>query len=668
MNIIPDWFNKLNAEQKVAVETTDGPLLVLSGAGTGKTRVLTSRIAYIIQNGLAMPWQILAVTFTNKAANEMKSRIKKMIGDNVDSLWIGTFHAVGLKILKRYTELAGLKPNFIIFDENDQKLLIKKVMEEDLMIDTKKWSPAIVLDNIARLKDKGFYFDDNNIKMIDVDTINGRLLEIYKVYQDKLKELNAVDFGDLLLYPLMIFEKNPAILEEYQKKFKYIMVDEYQDTNAVQYRLLKLLSDFHHNICCVGDDDQSIYSWRGAEIENILHFENDFENAVIIRLETNYRSTTHILKAASFLISKNKDRLGKELKPCPNMVNDTDAKKIQITGVWTGDEEAIQIVDKIEMYQRKGFKLSEMAILVRAGYQTRLFEERLISAGIPYKIIGGLRFYERQEIKDVIAYLRLLVYPQDNLSFERIINVPKRGVGDKTLKQISDFARQHKVSLFQSTEMLLKSKQITGKVSINLQKFIDDFYKWRLMYNGQKEDLLDDKNPTHAEVVQSILNDSGYVEMWQNSKKVEAEAKLQNISDLLGTIKERFETINEFLEYITLFTESNQTTIEDNNFVSLMTLHAAKGLEFDIVFLPGWEMGIFPSEKSMSEGMASSVEEERRLAYVGLTRAKKVVEIYYAGNRYVFGQWQQNLPSIFLQELPPDNIEVCSFSDAYTYR
>ena len=669
MNIIPEWLSKLNEEQRIAVETTEGPLLVLSGAGTGKTRVLTSRIAYIISKELALPWQILAVTFTNKAANEMKSRIKGLIGNGADNLWIGTFHSIGLKILKRYTELVELKPNFIIFDENDQKVLIKKVMEEELKIDTKKWSPSIVLDNIARLKDKGFYFDNENIKMIDVDTINGRLLEIYKVYQEKLKELNAVDFGDLLLYPLMIFEKNPAILQEYQQKFKYILVDEYQDTNAVQYKLLKLLSDYHHNICCVGDDDQSIYSWRGAEIENILRFEQDFDNATIIRLETNYRSTPHILRAASCLISRNKDRLGKELRPCTLMLADNESKKVQVHGVWNGEEEAIQIVDEIEYYQRKNFSLSEMAILVRAGYQTRLFEEKLISAGIPYKIIGGLRFYERQEIKDVIAYLRLLIYPQDNLSFERIINVPKRGVGERTLQSISNYAKENRLSLFDATDKMLKSNKITGKSAFNLQKFVDDFYRWRLIYNGKSQDLFEASKPiTQAQLVENIIYQSGYMEMWQNSKKVEAEAKIQNIMELIGIIKERFETIPEFLEYITLFTESNQSNLENGEYVSLMTLHAAKGLEFDIVFLPGWEMGIFPNEKTMGDRLSSSLEEERRLAYVGLTRAKKIVEIYYAGSRLVFGQWQQNLPSIFLQELPPEDIEHSSYTDIYNYR
>ena len=664
---LPDWLAKLNTEQRDAVETTEGPLLVLSGAGTGKTRVLTSRIAYIIYKQLAMPWQILAVTFTNKAANEMKSRIKSIIGDGADSLWIGTFHSIGLRIVKRYYELIGLKNNFLILDEGDQKILIKKVMEEDLHIDTKKWNPSIVLENICRLKDKGFYFDDENIQMIDVETINGRLLEVYRVYQEKLKELNAVDFGDLLLYPLMIFQQNPVILEEFQNKFKYILVDEYQDTNAVQDKILKLLSAKHKNICCVGDDDQSIYSWRGAEIENILRFEKDFDNAKVIRLETNYRSTPHILHAASCLISKNKDRLGKELKPCKAMI-DENSKKIQVHGVWDGNEEAREIVDEIEYYQRKGIPLSEMAVLVRAGYQTRLFEEHFIRTGISYKIIGGLRFYERQEIKDIIAYLRLLIYPQDNLSFERIINVPKRGIGDRTLQNINDYARKNHLSLFDATEEMLKTNKITGKAGLNLKKFTDDFYRWRSIHSGKSVDLFDTKKVAeHYQLVELMLKESGYIEMWQNSKKAEAEAKLQNINELLGIIKSDFETINEFLEYITLFTENNQSAIDNQDYVSLMTLHAAKGLEFDVVFLPGWEMGIFPNEKSTSEN-SNSVEEERRLAYVGITRAKKVVEIYYAGSRQVFGQWQQNLPSVFLNDLPEEDIEHTSFSSAYCFR
>lgn len=664
---LPDWLEKLNPEQRDAVQTTEGPLLVLSGAGTGKTRVLTSRIAYIMYKQLALPWQILAVTFTNKAANEMKNRVKSIIGDSADSLWIGTFHSIGLRIVKRYYELIGLKKNFLIFDESDQKILIKKVMEEDLKIDTKKWNPSIVLENICRLKDKGFYFDDENINMIDVETINGRLLEVYKCYQEKLKELNAVDFGDLLLYPLMIFEQNPVILEEFQNKFKYILVDEYQDTNAVQDKILKLLSAKHKNICCVGDDDQSIYSWRGAEIENILRFESDFENAKVIRLETNYRSTPHILHAASCLIAKNKDRLGKELRPCKAMI-DEESKKIQVHGVWNGVEEAREIVDEIEYYQRKGIPLSQMAVLVRAGYQTRLFEEHFIRAGVSYKIIGGLRFYERQEIKDIIAYLRLLAYPQDNLSFERIINVPKRGIGDKTLQNINTYAKQNHLSLFEATEEMLNSNKITGKAALNIQKFIDDFHRWRSIYNGDSVDLLDTNKITeHYQLVEIMIKESGYIDMWQNSKKAEAEAKLQNINELLGIIKSDFETINEFLEYITLFTENNQSVLDNQDYVSLMTLHAAKGLEFDVVFLPGWEMGIFPNEKSTQEN-SSSLEEERRLAYVGITRAKKIVEIYYAGSRQVFGQWQQNLPSVFLNDLPDEDVEHTSFSSAYSFR
>ena len=671
MNIIereqnlPEWLSKLNPEQRDAVETTEGPLLVLSGAGTGKTRVLTSRIAYIIYKQLALPWQILAVTFTNKAANEMKSRVKSIIGEGADNLWIGTFHSIGLRIVKRYYEIAGLKNNFIIFDDGDQKILTKKVMEE-LHIDIKQWTPAYVMEVICRLKDKGYYFDDENITMNDVDTINGRLLEIYKHYQQKLKELNAVDFGDLLLYPLMIFEKNPAILQEFQNKFKYILVDEYQDTNAVQDKLLKLLSQKHQNICCVGDDDQSIYSWRGAEIENILRFSQDFENAKVIRLETNYRSTTHILNVASALIAQNKDRLGKQLRPC-NAVMDEDSQKVQIHGVWDGNEEARNIVDEIEYYQRHGYSLSQMAVLVRAGYQTRLFEESFIRAGISYKIIGGLRFYERQEIKDIIAYLRLLVYPQDNLSFERIINVPKRGIGDKTLQNINIYARDKNIPLIEAAEEMLNCGKITGKAALNMQQFIEDFHKWRNIYSGNSTDLFDNKVTEHYQLVEMIVRESGYIDMWRNSKKAEAEAKLQNINEFLGIIKADFETINEFLEYITLFTEHNEASIENQDAVSLMTLHAAKGLEFDIVFLPGWEMGIFPNEKSTSEN-SSSVEEERRLAYVGITRAKKILEIYYAGSRQVFGQWQQNLPSIFLNNLPEEDIEHTSFSNAYIYR
>jgi DNA helicase-2/ATP-dependent DNA helicase PcrA len=653
---------QLNPEQREAVETTEGPLLVLSGAGTGKTRVLTSKIAYILWKNLARPWEILAVTFTNKAANEMKSRVRKMMGEAADGLWIGTFHSIGLRIVKKYVEAAGLKPNFLIFDEGDQRILVKKTMEEDLKIDTKKWPPAAVLESIQRLKDKGFYFDDSNIDLEGADTINGRLLEIYRLYQARLVENNAADFGDLLLYPLMLFEKNPAILHEFQQKFRYILVDEYQDTNAAQYKLLKTLSAGHGNIACVGDDDQSIYSWRGAEIENILSFERDFKGAKIIRLETNYRSTPHILAAASRLISKNRGRLGKELRPCGELANE-DNLKVQVRGVYNGEEEAREIVDEIENFQRKGFRLSEMAILVRAGYQTRAFEEKLIRAGVPYRIIGGLKFYERQEIKDIIAYLRVLAYPQDNISFERIVNVPRRGVGDMTMSAISEYARKNRLSMFESLERMLREKKITGKAGMELKKFSDDFARWRAIYRGEGGDLLSaNAVADHSQLAETMLKESGYIDMWRNSKKVEAEAKLQNIMEFIGILKADFESISEFLEYITLFTENNETAASDTDYVSLMTLHAAKGLEFDAVFLPGWETGIFPNERSAMDA-GGSLEEERRLAYVGITRAKKAVEIFYAGSRLVFGQWQQNMPSVFLFDLPNEDVEHTSYRE-----
>ncbi len=660
------YLDVLNQQQLLAVKTTEGPLLVLSGAGTGKTKVLTARIAYIIQMALAAPWQILAVTFTNKAANEMKSRIKNMIGDKSENLWIGTFHSIGLKILRQNPEIVGLEKNFLIYDESDQKTIVKQVMEEELNIDTKKWNPAIVLENICRLKDKGYSVDDE-IPYFETESVNGYLLDIYKLYQKKLLELNAVDFSDLLLYPYIIFQKEPDTLLKFQNKFRYILVDEYQDTNLLQYKLLKMLSVTHNNICCVGDDDQSIYSWRGAEIDNILKFEQDFKDARIIRLETNYRSTAHILNAATNLISHNKNRLGKQLVPCKNTIENEDNYKIQVHGVYNGEEEALQIVDKISYYQRKKYNLSEMAILVRAGYQTRLFEEQLIRAGISYKIIGGLKFYDRQEIKDIIAYLRLLVYPKDDLSFERIVNVPKRGVGERTLQQIKQYANENSICMFDSLCDLLKINKITGKAGSNLQKFVDDFYRWRLVYQGKNIDLLSEKVTDQAKLVERIIYESGYINMWHNSKKVEAEGKIQNIMEFIGIIKSDFESIPEFLEYITLFTEKNNSDDINQEYVSLMTLHSAKGLEFDIVFLPGWEMGIFPNEKSLAEDMSSSIEEERRLAYVGITRAKKIVEIFFASSRRTFGQYQQNLPSVFLNELSKDDIEFQSYANIYNF-
>jgi len=643
-----DILAKLNPEQRLAVETTEGPLLILSGAGTGKTRVLTSKIAYMLSEGLARPWEILAVTFTNKAANEMKSRVRDIIGaEAADGLWIGTFHSIGLRILKKYCSLAGLRSGFQVYGEDEQKTLVKKIMEEEFKLDIKRWNPASVVDQIQRMKDKGIYFDAATIDMIDTDFVNGNIIELYRRYQERLKEMNGADFGDLLLYPLMILEQNPAILDEMQHKFKYILVDEYQDTNAVQYKLLRLLSDARRNIACVGDDDQSIYSWRGAEIENILKFERDFPGAKIIRLETNYRSTPFILRAASGLIANNFGRLGKTLRPCDALMGE-ECARVKVRGVWNGAEEAAYVTDQIEHYMRRGVPIKEMAVLVRAGYQTRLFEERFIRAGIPYRIIGGLRFYERAEIKDIIAYLRLLLNHNDDLSFERIINVPRRGIGDKAMREIATISRKHRVSYFEAARFLgAGSSKIAGELRI----FVDNFERWRKIAAGSGTGP---GTSDHAELVKLIIDESGYMNMWKTSPKVEAEAKIQNIMEFIGLLKSDFESLDEFMEYIMLFMENIESATLDQDYVSLMTLHAAKGLEFDVVFLPGWEMGIFPNEKA---GIGGGMEEERRLAYVGITRAKKAVEIYYAGSRQVFGQWQQNAPSLFIRELPAEAVE-----------
>jgi DNA helicase-2/ATP-dependent DNA helicase PcrA len=662
----PEWLSQLNPEQREAVRATDGPLLVLSGAGTGKTRVLTSKIAYILHKRLARPWEILAVTFTNKAANEMKARVQSIIGEEALSLWIGTFHSIGLRILKRHVEAAGLKPNFIIYNEDDQRIVVKKVMEEDLLIDTKKWPPAAALDGISRLKDKGFYFDADEASPLDTDIAGGRLFEIYRRYQERLVEANAADFGDLLLYPVKIFEKNPAVLKEYQSRFRHILVDEYQDTNAIQNRLLKMLAEGHGNIAAVGDDDQSIYSWRGAEIDNILYFERDFPGTRIIRLETNYRSTPHILSAASKLISHNKGRHGKTLRPCDDLASDPDSARVRIRGVWNGDEEARQIADEIESFQRKGTPLSQIAVLVRAGYQTRIFEERFIRSGIPYRIVGGIKFYERQEIRDIIAYLRLLLHPQDNLSFERIVNVPKRGLGDASIGHIASIAREKGTYLFEAAKIAVSTGFFKGKTLSAVQKFVEDFDRWRGILNSSPDaGANENKVADQTELVQKILEESGYIDMWKSSNKIEAESKIQNIMEFLGLLKNDFESIADFLEYIALFTEQNDAANIDRDVVSLMTLHAAKGLEFEAVFLPGWETGIFPNEKTTLEG-AQGIEEERRLAYVGLTRAKRAASIYYAGSRFVFGQWQQNTPSVFLSELSEEDTDHSSFTDSYT--
>ena len=659
---INDLILSLNDAQKEAVLTTDGALLVLSGAGTGKTKVLTTRIAYILYKQLAYPSEILALTFTNKAAKEMSERVEKMVGKNMtNGLWIGTFHSISLRILRNHIELCGLDKNFAIFDADDQKRLLKQIMVDEFQIDVKRFSPSMIADVISRYKDKGVCEVDTDMMIDSLHIADGKFIDIYKRYQERLRQMNAVDFGDLLLYPLKIFSAYPDILLKYQKKFKYVLVDEYQDTNAVQYGFLRMISAEHGNICCVGDDDQSIYSWRGAEIENILRFESDFSDAKVIRLETNYRSTKYILDCASYLISNNRGRLGKHLKPASD---DDENLKVQVKGVFSSDEEAKTIVDDIESFQRKGFNTSEMAVLVRATWQTRAFEEKFIKSGIPYKIIGGTKFYERQEIKDVISYLRLLVYPNDDLSFSRIINLPKRGIGDKTIGDIHRYARSHNISMFSALEEMLNSGYFKGKTQNSLQKFVNDFYVWRDMYNGNITESNGDPIH-HGKLSQTIIYESGYFSMWQNAKTPDAVNRIENIKELIGTINKESESLMEFLERVSLVMDSDEESFGDE--VSIMTLHASKGLEFDIVFLPGWETGIFPSEKSIEESGDKGLEEERRLAYVGITRGKKAVIIYYAASRLVFGQWQNNAPSQFIKELPKECIDHISFSNAFIY-
>jgi len=641
----PEWLESLNPEQRQAVEATDGPLLVLSGAGTGKTRVLTSKIAWLLHQKLAKPWEILAVTFTNKAAGEMKSRVRNLVGEEADSLWIGTFHSIGLRILKQHAPFAGRDPGFVILDEDDQQKIVRQIIVEELKLDPKFLSSAQVVEAIARQKDKGYYEGAPDV----VPDFGDTELKIYKSYQGRLATLNGVDFADLLLLPLKVFREHPEVLEEYQKKFKYILVDEYQDTNAVQYKLLKLLSGMHHNIACVGDDDQSIYSWRGAEINNILQFERDFEGAKIVRLETNYRSTPHILSAASGLIANNKGRLGKTLRPCEKLSGEK-ALRVKVYAVQSGMDEAATVAGHIQNERSKGTPYEQMAILVRSGYQTRLFEDRLMHRGIPYRIVGGVKFYERQEIRDIIAYLRLIVYPHDDLSFERAIGVPRRGLGDKALDLIREISRSKKIPMLEAA--LLAAKKLKGRQAAALETFCNQIARWRALNN--KGEI------SHYEFVRVVLSESGYAEMWRNSKKEEGEARLQNIQEFLGMLKNDYKSIAEFLEYLTLFATANEDVGELDS-VSLMTMHAAKGLEFEVVFLPSWEMGVFPNERSMRDASGGGLEEERRLAYVSITRAKRRIEIYVAASRQVFGTWQRSVQSIFLDEIPRECVDVGEF-------
>lgn len=633
------YLARLNPEQREAVETLEGPLLVLAGAGTGKTRVLTARFAHILLTGRAAPGEVLAVTFTNKAAREMRERVAAMIGRPVEGLWLGTFHALCVRLLRRHAERVGLRSSFTILDTDDQLRLLKQVMEA-AGIDQKRWPPQGLMAVIQRWKDRGLT-PEGITPAEDSDLASGRARSLYADYQARLLSLNACDFGDLLLHTVTLLQRQPEVLAECQRRFRYLLVDEYQDTNTVQYLWLRLLAQAHRNICCVGDDDQSIYSWRGAEVENILRFERDFPGARIVRLERNYRSTRPILAAASALIAQNEGRLGKTLRPGRD---DAEGDKIEVHALWDSEEEARMVAGRIEALRREGHAAGEIAVLVRTGAQTRAFEERLILLGIPYRVVGGPRFYERAEIRDALAYMRLLASPADDLAFERIVNTPRRGVGDGALRAITSHARAEKLPLSLAAEALLGTDLLKGRARPALAEFFRDLSRWRAMLDREG----------HVATVAAMLDESGYTEMWRKDPSPEAPGRLDNLRELLRAIAD-FETLEGFLEHVALVTENDEAS--DGDRVTLMTLHAAKGLEFDTVFLPGWEEGLFPNQRALDDGGEKALEEERRLAYVGLTRARRRAIISWAANRRLYASWQAAIPSRFLAELPEAEVE-----------
>jgi DNA helicase-2/ATP-dependent DNA helicase PcrA len=646
-----EYLEGLNPEQREAVLTTEGPLLVLAGAGTGKTRVLTTRIAHIIATHKAYGREILAVTFTNKAAREMKDRIGTLVGSGVEGMpWLGTFHSIGARILRRHAELVGLRADFTILDTDDQVRLIKQLIEAE-NLDEKRWPARLFAGLMDNWKNRGWLPKDIS-PAESAQFANGRGQRLYQQYQERLKILNAADFGDLLLLNIQIFRDNPEVLAEYHARFRYILVDEYQDSNVAQYLWLRLLAQgkpaSEANVCVVGDDDQSIYGWRGAEVDNILRFEKDFPGAKVIRLERNYRSTSNILAAASHLIAHNESRLGKTLQTDVG----EEGELVGVTSVWDSEEEARQIGEEIEQYQRHGEALNSMAILVRASFQMREFEERFVTLGLNYRVIGGPRFYERREIRDALAYLRLTVQPADDLAFERIVNVPKRGIGDQTLKQLFDTARANNVPLLAATRMLIETEELKAKPRTVLRDLIGQFDSW-----AERA-----RHIPHAELAEQILDESGYTAMWQADKSADAPGRLENLKELVSSMQE-FETLGAFLEHIALVMDRDPEEAADA--VSIMTLHGAKGLEFDTVFLPGWEEGLFPSQRTLDEGGRAGLEEERRLAYVGITRARKRLRLYVAQNRRVRGLWQAAIPSRFLDELPPSAVEVKDTGSAY---
>ncbi len=640
------YLEDLNDEQRAAVLALDGPVLVLAGAGTGKTRALTTRLAHLLFSGRARPWQVLAVTFTNKAAREMKERIAALVGESVEGMqWLGTFHAIGAQILRRHAELAGLKPSFTILDADDQTRLAKQVIEA-AGVDEKRWTGRGLSFVIDGWKNRGltpekvpaneaYHFAD------------GKGVDLYRAYQQRLATLNAADFGDLLLHNLTIFQNNPDVLADYQERFRYMLVDEYQDTNVAQYLWLRLLAQKRRNICCVGDDDQSIYGWRGAEVENILRFEKDFPGAKVIRLERNYRSTPSILGAASGLIASNRDRLGKTL-----WTDLDEGEKVKVRGVWDGEEEARLIGDDIEAEQMKGRSLSDMAVLVRASFQMRAFEERFNTLGLAYKVVGGPRFYEREETRDALSYLRLIRSADDDLAFDRIVNKPKRGLGDKALQALHKIARAQGVPLMVAARLALESDELHAAARGKLVNFVDTVDRW----------TRDAKDMPPADLAELVLEESGYIEMWKNSKSPQAPGKLDNIKELIQAVSE-FDTLEGYLDHVALVSELNEGSGDGQ--VWLMTLHAAKGLEFPVVFLPGWEEEIFPSKRSLDEKGNAALEEERRLAYVGVTRAEESCRISFAANRQIYGRWQNAMPSRFIDELPEEHVEAVSEPGLY---
>lgn len=683
----PDYLSGLNPEQAEAVESLDGPVLVLAGAGTGKTRVLTTRIAHILSTGRAFPSQILAVTFTNKAAREMKERIGVLVGHAVEGMpWLGTFHSIGVKLLRRHAELVGVRSDFTILDTDDVVRLIKQIIQAE-GLDDKRWPAKQFAGMIDGWKNKGL--DPAQIPEGDARAFaNGKGRELYAAYQNRLRTLNACDFGDLLLHPIRMFRTNPDVLKEYHDKFRYILVDEYQDTNTAQYMWLRLLAQRSRpssmaaapgearqgqaavapdgassrsgdsasankqqqiNICCVGDDDQSIYGWRGAEVDNILRFEKDFPGAKVIKLERNYRSTEHILGAAAHLIAHNEGRLGKTLFTDRS---DPDDEKVQVHAAWDSEEEARAVGEEIEQLQRKSHKLNDMAILVRASFQMREFEDRFVTLGLNYRVIGGPRFYERLEIRDAMAYFRLVCQPADDLAFERIVNTPKRGLGDTTIRTLHDYARARDVPMLAAATDIIETDELKPKARKGLFDVVADFRRWQSLL----------ETTPHTELAEQILDESGYTAMWQNDKSAEAPGRLENLKELIRSM-EAFESLRGFLEHVALVMDAEQN--ENLDAVSIMTLHSAKGLEFDTVFLPGWEEGLFPHQRALDEGGRSGLEEERRLAYVGITRAKHRCHIWFVSNRRIHGLWQSTLPSRFLDELPITHVEVAETEQSY---